>query len=360
MDRGKRPNKFLGARNNKIYMDLKDIIREHALPFLPAKALFRFQKVCRDWKLQISTPFFAHNQSLSCSSISGLFFQNRGEPPSFLSLDPEACGIPDWSLKFLPVPVNVKSSSNGLLCCQGQTGDRAYYICNPVTRQWTILPKSDMDHGADTAVVLIFKPSLLNFVAEYKLVCAFRSNDFDDAIEFDIYSSKEGTWKTSGDINFAFKKSMPGMGVHANGVVYWPGRNGYLLAYDLAKERSETIAVYHKDNTLGMVEGKLCRAYVSGHDIYVVELFNKYSKTMLTDSNYRSKAAKRHATLDVRVVGNSLETSSVPFIGGNMAVVQLGKNLFSCDLNTSETKRLPFSALSEGKCLPYVNSLALL
>uniref|UniRef100_A0A5B7BCM1 F-box protein At3g26010-like beta-propeller domain-containing protein n=1 Tax=Davidia involucrata TaxID=16924 RepID=A0A5B7BCM1_DAVIN len=163
MDRGKRPIKFIGCRNNKIYMDLKDIIREHALPFLPAKSLFRFQGVCRDWKLQISTPFFAHNQSLSFHTFSGIFLQSLGNPPSFVSIDPKSCGVPDPSLKFLPEPVDISASSNGLLCCQGCTGDKAYYICNPVTRQWKKLPKPNGDHGPDPAVVLVFEPSLLNF-----------------------------------------------------------------------------------------------------------------------------------------------------------------------------------------------------
>jgi hypothetical protein len=173
MDRGKRSNNIIANRNNKIYMDLKDIIREHTLPFLPAKSLFRFKTVCRDWKLQISTPFFAHNQSNCFHDVSGLFCQSRSNPPSFISLDPNSYGVPDPSLQFLPEPVDIKTSSNGLLCCQGHTGDKAYYICNPVTKQWKKLPKPNAYHGSDPSLVLMFEPSLLNFVAEYKLICAF-------------------------------------------------------------------------------------------------------------------------------------------------------------------------------------------
>lgn len=364
MDRGKRPNKFLGAKNNKIYMDLKDIIREHALPFLPAKSLFKFQGVCRDWKLQIASPFFAHNQSLSCSAISGLFVQNRGQPPSFVSLDPETCGVPDPSLKFLPVPVDVKSSSNGLLCCQGRTEDRAYYICNPVTQQWKIVPKSEMDHGDDPALVLIFNPSLLNFEAEFKLVCAFRSIDFDDAIEFDIYSSKEGTWQTSGEINFAFKV-MPGMGFHAKGVIYWTGARGYLLVFDLAKERSKTVMAYNNntgwgmDGGLGMVGGKLCRASVSGNAVTVTDVSDTDPITMQIIK--KPKSWTHRATLDSSLVGNSMEGGSVLYLGGDTVVVQIGKNIYSCNLNTNVTKRMECScSWSEGRRFPYVNSLAAL
>ncbi|CAM8997100.1 unnamed protein product [Rhodiola kirilowii] len=85
MDRGKRHVKAANY-NAKIYMELKDIIRESALPFLPAKSLFKCTSVCRDWKLQISTPFFAHNQSYSFRGFSGLFCQTLDGPPTFIPL----------------------------------------------------------------------------------------------------------------------------------------------------------------------------------------------------------------------------------------------------------------------------------
>ncbi|KAM1016990.1 hypothetical protein ACFX13_047346 [Malus domestica] len=63
------------------------------------------------------------------------------------SLKPNAYGVPDPSLKFLPEPVDIRASSNGFLCCLGRDGYKAYYICNPITRKWTKLPKPNADHG---------------------------------------------------------------------------------------------------------------------------------------------------------------------------------------------------------------------
>ncbi|KAH7851870.1 hypothetical protein Vadar_017605 [Vaccinium darrowii] len=206
-----------------MYMDLRDIIREHALPFLPAKSLFRVQVVCRDWKLQISTPFFAHNQSLSYQSLSGLFCQLPFNPPSFISIDPKSCGVPDPSLTFLPEPVDIRASSNGLICCQGRTGLKAYYICNPVTKQWKTLPNSNANHV-----------------------------DFDNATEFEIYSSSEGAWKVSGEICFASKKLVPRSGVCVDGVVYWQSKVHGIVAFDLTKDRSQLIQG-HSGATLGMI-----------------------------------------------------------------------------------------------------------
>ncbi|XP_057491468.1 putative proline-rich receptor-like protein kinase PERK6 [Actinidia eriantha] len=91
--------------------------------------------------------FFAHNQSLSFQAIPGLVCQSPGEPPSFISIHPRSCGVPYQSLKYFPEPIDIRSSSNGLICCQAGTDDKAYYICNPVTKQWKKLPKTNADHG---------------------------------------------------------------------------------------------------------------------------------------------------------------------------------------------------------------------
>lgn len=355
---GKNPNKFLGARNNKIYMDLKLIIREHALQFLPAKSLFKFQGVCRDWKHTISTPFFAHNQSLSFSSVSGLFFQAPGESPTFISLDPESCGVPDPTLKFLPVPVELLASSNGLLCCQAQTEDRTYYICNPVTMQWKKLPKPSMEHGREPDVVLIFKPSLLNFVAEYKLICAFRSVDFDDATEFEIYSSKDDSWKVSGEINFAAKKLIPKSGVCVKDVVYWQTFHGSILSYDLTKDRSQVLhGCYHTNGTLGEMNGKLCSAYINRKTLTVSVISNIYSNTMQMSSHARLWDEKIRISLTSQVLeGNSYDLFPVLYAGSEAVILVSGRNLYCYNLKTKEAN-LVVEIHHTGKAIPYVNSL---
>ncbi|RVW22659.1 F-box protein [Vitis vinifera] len=276
MDRGKRPSKSIVGGNNKIYMDLKDIIREYTLPFLPAKSLFRFTGVCRDWKMQISTPFFAHNQSNSFHAVSGLFYQIAGEPPSFISLDPKAYGVPDPSLKFLPVPVDIRASCNGLLCCQARTGDKAYYMCNPATKMWKKLPKPDADHGTDPALVVIFEPSLLNFVADYKLETPAKP------------------------------------GVHVNGIVYWQMKHGVLVAFDLARERSQLI--YGMKGALCVMQGKLCSVSMHGWTVTVNVLSNVYSNTMEMHSKARTWVQKRLINLDPSALGaGSCKQPSVVF-----------------------------------------------
>ncbi|KAG9135814.1 hypothetical protein Leryth_002530 [Lithospermum erythrorhizon] len=352
MIRGKRANKLRS-------MDLKDIIRENALHFLPAKSLLKFQSVCREWRLQISTPFFEHNQSLSARAIQGLFCQRPGAPPMLIPFDPSCCGVPDPSLGFLPEAVDIRSSSNGLLLCQACSGDRDYYVCNPVTQKFKKLPKPSADHGNDAAIVLIFEPSLLNFEAEYKIVCAFQSADFNDASEFDIYSSRDGSWKTSGEICFATSPStsIAKQGIYANGVVYFTAGSGF-LSYDVAKDRSQLLKNYYGVcGTLGIVNGKLCSALLRGSTLTLSLLVNIHSNTMQMNSHSRMWDNQGGIALGA-VLGSDVQSQSVLFVGGDLVVIQAGERLISYDLNTKVSRELskpPKDYLT--RVVPYVNSL---
>lgn len=357
MDRGKRPDRSLTAPNNKMYLDLKDIIREHSLSFLPAKSLFKFNAVCRDWKLQISSPFFAHSQSLFCRSTSGFFIHSLDGSPSLIPIDPSFCGVPDPFLKFLPEPVDLRSSSNGLLCCQGRAEDKAYYICNPVTQQWKKLPKSNVNHGPDPAIVLIFEPSLLNFVAEYKIICAFPSTDFADAVEFDIYSSKANSWEVAGEIHFGARATrMPKSGLHVNGVVYWMTTSGSILAFDLTKERSQLLQNYDSRGILGEYSGKLCKMNVCGNSISLSILDNVHTNTMQMGSQTKMWAVKPKVVLDSKIVGNAAGDYTALHVDSNMLVVRSLGKAFLYDFKSRATKCIP-GEFHNSRCLPYVNSL---
>ncbi|KAG7993993.1 hypothetical protein I3843_01G032900 [Carya illinoinensis] len=366
MDRGRRLNKVIANKNSKIYRDLKDIMREHTLSFLPAKSLFRFKGVCRDWKLQISTPFFAHNQSNSFHNCSGFFCQSFSSPPSFISLDQNSYGVPDPSLLFLPEPVYIRSSSNGLLCCQSRTDDKAYYICNPVTKQWKKLPKPNADHGSNPALVLIFEPSILNFVAEYKLICAFSSADFESAIEFEIYNSTEGSWRIFGEIYFGAEELKPRSGVHVNGIIYWLFDSGGIVLFDLSMQRSQRL-YGHNNGCLGVMNGKLSLVTVYNQTLTVSVLSNTYTNTMALNSRVKAWDTKLSVNIN-----NRLELSGVPTFGpaydqrpvlyasGDLIVIRGERGLYSFNMKTQEFVGLRGEADHDDHdmvFIGYVNSL---
>nr|GLL39255.1 F-box protein At5g07610-like [Ipomoea trifida] len=340
--------------------DLIDIIRKQALPFLPAKSLFRFKAVCRKWKHHISTPSFHLNQSLRFTDITGLFCQPPQSPPVFIPIHPSSAGVPDPSLSFLPEPVVIRASSNGLLCCQGRNEDRDYYLCNPVTKQCKKLPKPTASHGSKPAFVVILEPSqLTNNVSEFKLVCAFEATGFDDAIGFEIYSSKNNSWDVSGDIFLGAKTATLGFGVHVNGVVYWPVKSGGIVSFDLTKDKSQLL-----DNVdpkrincvLGTYYGRLCKVYILLRytDVRVnvmvnIPLPHKLKMwELLCCAVYRRDTYMPLNTIASRVVA----------IGREEVVVKCGNQLYSYNFQSKETKTLIKPDESNYEiCVPYVNSL---
>nr|GMD49933.1 F-box protein At5g49610-like isoform X2 [Ipomoea batatas] len=354
------------ASNSVLLMDLKDIIREKAVPFLPAKSLFRFLVVCRDWKLHISTPSFHHNQSLCCLNISGLFCQTYENAPFFIPIHPESCGVPDPYLSFLPEPVVIKASSNGVLCCQGQDENR-YYLCNPVTKQWKKLPKPTASHGYDPKLVLIFEPSLLDFVPEYKLICVFQSTDFGDAIEFEIYTSKNNSWNVSGDICFGVPIFFLGSGVHVNSVAYWPKGFSRILSFDLTKDRSQLLdnsddADADTDFLLGTFDGRLCKVEIQlpCYEVVVSALVNIHTNTMSLDDDIGMW--ETILVLDSNNTDMPLDDhTKVVAVSRDIVVVKRGNKFYSCDFEHQETKTVlspPQPAeLYYGRWVPYVNSL---
>jgi F-box interacting protein len=360
MDRARRAKELVANKNSMIYMDLKDIIKDHALPFLPAKSLFRFNGVCKDWKLQIRSPFFAHKQSTSFFDVSGFFFSSISTTPSFISIDSKAYGVPDPSLKFLPEPVDIRASSNGLLCCQGREGYKAYYICNPVTKQWKKLPKPNADHGSNPALVLIFEPSLLSFVAEYKLVCAFQSLDFENGHEFEIFSSKEGSWRISGEIFYGNGSLLPRSGVHVNDIIYWHSSHGRILVFDLKMERAQLLYgndYYNGEAVLGVIDGKLCSTKAQGTGVSISVLSNAYTNTMQMGSS--AKTWERKLTINLTPApqpGTAGSTGSLLFASGNMVLYRYDTKFHSYNLRTKET-RCVGEGHYEGSIVPHVNSL---
>ncbi|KAL2580468.1 hypothetical protein AAZV13_15G127500 [Glycine max] len=55
-------------------------------------------------------------------------------------------GVSEFSLNFLNDRVKVRASCNGLLCCSSIPDKGVFYVCNPVTREYRLLPKSRERH----------------------------------------------------------------------------------------------------------------------------------------------------------------------------------------------------------------------
>ncbi|KAL1815479.1 hypothetical protein ACET3Z_018053 [Daucus carota] len=220
-------------------MEIKDVAKDYILPFLPAKSLVRFRAVSKDWDSWISHPFLAHMQTLCFQDMSGFFCQD-GFNQFFVSLDHDAYGIPESSLSFLPWTVKIKSSCNGLLLCQG-VGDtdsvNEYYVCNPATRAFHVVPRSTYYHGPEPNLILAFEPSLLNIGEDFKVICAFDIYNGPPMLCFDIYSSETRSWTccnaVCSELGAPYLKDN---GIYKNGVAYWATSTGEFLAFDTVND----------------------------------------------------------------------------------------------------------------------------
>ncbi|CAL1399793.1 unnamed protein product [Linum trigynum] len=252
---------------------IKDVIKHQVLTYLPAKSVCRFRAVAKDWNNWISAPLFAHKQSVCFTEISGLFSQFPGDEPCFTPFDRHSCGVPTPSLSFLPEKVEVRATDGGLVCCRSHLG--SYYICNPVTKQWTKLPEPIMYHGPKAALGLSFEPSPSSFSAHYQLVCAvvttisspIDDDDDDDplvVVSFEIYSSRSGEWRVCGAMYCDGDLGSPeivGDGLCLNGFMYWETGGGKVLTFDVQNEECGVLTLppgHGPQGSLGFMDGELC------------------------------------------------------------------------------------------------------
>ncbi|KAL1569530.1 F-box protein-like protein [Salvia divinorum] len=253
---------FLTSREK---MELKDIMKDNLLHFLPAKSLLKFMSVSKDWNQWIKSPLLAFQQSIHFKKLSGFFAQKQHIDPTFITLDSSSSGVPMPSLAFLPEPVDILSSCSGLLACHGRD---IHYICNPANKEWTTLPPPLLYHGAAAGTILAFEPSARNIEQSYHLICAVPILGCGDCSElrFELYNSSSGLWRVLETtlVGMVEDLSMIGSGFYMKGVAYWLTNAGMVIAFDVERELHEVIPIDMpppqriSEGVLTQIGGELC------------------------------------------------------------------------------------------------------
>ncbi|XP_065851771.1 F-box protein At5g49610-like [Euphorbia lathyris] len=335
----------------RMELSIEDVVKQHALVFLPAKSLYKCRAVSKDWEQWIGNPFFIHQHTLHFKDVSGLFCQLPGEDPSFISLDPSAFGVRNPTLNFLPEHVDVRATCNGLLCCQGRSENQAYYICNPVTEEWKMLPDPLLYHAAGTGIALAFEPSTFNFDSHYQLIAMVQS--LDCLIRyFEIYSSETNSWRISetvccetdiGETN--------GDGFYMRGYAYWEMQSGVALAFNVIEEQYGIVSLPPCNAPIGaltQMDGGLC--YVFPRQDNEIEVYS----TM----EMRLKYVIRISPNAVMDLGWDRSSRAVCFVNDDMLILEVGEKIIAYHVSKRKSQRLSHASI-EGfsKYLPYVNSL---
>ncbi|XP_057498834.1 uncharacterized protein LOC130783283 [Actinidia eriantha] len=343
------PFEFRAHIKCKNEMKIKDVVKDNVLPFLPAKSLVQFKAVSKDWDLWISSPFLAHKQSCFCHDVSGFFCQSGISPPTFITLNHSAYGVPSPSLDFLPEPVVIRSSCNGLLLCQGYGVANVYYVCNPVNKEWKSLPQPNYYHQIEPALVLAFEPSELNFSAHFEIVCAFKLLDVP-IIYFEIYSSKERSWRCSITSCIELGNSKVKRGFYINGMAYWETSSAKILAFDLKSEFYGILPLPPAPNgVMAYMHGEL--SYVHAH---------KSDGNVCTIDVYggMDMSPKLSVPLKLEDVGILTgECRVLPCVNEHVVAIFAGGVVYSYHLRDQKLEVISMNLDISERYLPYVNSL---
>jgi hypothetical protein len=333
-------------------MQLKDIIGENALRFLPAKSALRCRSVSREWCHKISRPIFPFHQSSSFRSTSGYFSK---EYPSFTPLNSVSYGVQSPVLDFLPEAVRILSSSNGLLLCQAKIGETLpYYVCNPATGQFHILPAPAFYHGEASKAVIAYEPSNdLHFRSPYIIICPFTPFEAD-VTYFEIYFSVTKTWRLWDSYEVFLASDIKNDGFYANGFFFWELTPFSVLVFDTRFELCSVESLPGDSNcTLCYIEGDLC--YVSA------------SVTSGVCSVFVRKAVDMSLKFPVVSVAVPYQFFGAfglckvlqPSANDDVFCCVLGSGAFSFSLIDKKTSVVA-GIQSDRKYVPYVNSLAAL
>lgn len=112
---------------------------------LPVKSLFRIKCVCKLWRRLASDSYFRllYNEiSVKNPMVLVEFTETTFKSRSSLICVDNLRGVSEFSLDFIEDRVKVRASCNGLLCCSSIPEKGVYYVCNPMTREYKLLPRS--------------------------------------------------------------------------------------------------------------------------------------------------------------------------------------------------------------------------
>ncbi|XP_057475730.1 F-box protein At5g49610 [Actinidia eriantha] len=122
-----------------------DEVVQQILARLPVKDLFRSKCVCKLWHKLSSDKYFVqlyNHMAVKNSMVLVEVSESSESKPSLIFIDKLRGVYEKFSLDFIKDRVKVRASCNGLLCCSSIPDKGVYYVCNPMTREYKLLPKS--------------------------------------------------------------------------------------------------------------------------------------------------------------------------------------------------------------------------
>lgn len=243
-------------KNPKTKMDLPEIALVNVLSRFPLKSIARFRLISREWKSLLDSDFFRdyYISFNSSSSVSWSIIQTKPHKLSLEIVGHHGCDT--WGLTRSPgsylrffvettiTKLLVLACTDGLVLIYAETRDGSplYYIGNPLFQEWVRIPlppflsSQDLERlrknerFTDTGLVTKMQSGI---VVSYKIVWMLRPDVSSAMLDFMIYSSETGIWKTE---NVRCTCLCPTIwsrhdkSIALNGILHWLSQEN--LAYD--------------------------------------------------------------------------------------------------------------------------------
>ncbi|KAL1827906.1 hypothetical protein ACET3Z_006318 [Daucus carota] len=256
----------------------------NALSRLPIKTTVHCKCVCKRWRSVLSDPYFV-DLHLSRSPAGLIVQEGKILKMGEVNDKSDQHDIRHDPLMRLKVPDGsvLSGSVNGLISLRDRYDAGAARICNPVTREYILLPYNK-NIEKSIPIIRSFEPYELSgyglasygfgYVEAsnvYKVVHFYEGKFFSTEIsgksKFEIYSLGTGKWRSLGIVPFLVCHQD---GIYANGNLHWLAcvqkdrPNEMVCTFDLEKESCQLTASapqvggYVDYRSLGMLGGCLC------------------------------------------------------------------------------------------------------
>ncbi|XP_039126662.1 F-box protein At5g49610 [Dioscorea cayenensis subsp. rotundata] len=236
---------------------------------LPIKTLFRCKLVCKFWCRLPSEKYFIDLYSQTSSKNPTLLLEiicTLRTRSSYICVDRFSGGL-GVSLDFLNDRVKIRASCNGLLCCASTRNRGVYYVCNPMTREFRLLPRArgraitrcQPEYEA-TLIGLAFDPKSWKYqVALAGFYRPFGRRPHDQLVCL-VLDSDTNVWRRFVTCQYdEFTHMNRNQSVFANGLLHWLTYScSHVLALDLKDEVWMKISLPEEIVAGGLV----CRVYL--------------------------------------------------------------------------------------------------
>ncbi|GFQ07812.1 F-box protein at5g49610 [Phtheirospermum japonicum] len=250
---------------------------------LPVKSLFRAKCVSKIWYQLISDRYFTklYNEvSIRNPKVLVEITDPSSESKPNLIIVDNFRGVSEFSLDFIKDRVKIRASCNGLLCCSSIPDKGVYYVCNPMTRQYKLLPKTRerpvtrfYPDGEATLIGLACDMSAQKYnvvLAGYHRAFGHRPERTFVCMVFDSDSNKWKKFVTLQDDHFTHMNR--NQVVFVNGSLHWlTASSACVLVLDLGSE------IWRKIELPDRVTNG------SGNRIYLLESDGKLSIVRISD-----------------------------------------------------------------------------